>query len=111
MILDQVTLHDFGVYAGKQQLDLTPPDAKRPVVLFGGLNGAGKTTLMEALQLCLLGSAAKCAGRDGESYRAFLSRSIHRRSRWGQASVAVIFRRMENGEEARLPRDAELEKG
>ena len=82
-------------------MNLTPPDAARPVILFGGLNGAGKTTLMDALQLCLLGSAAKCAGQDGDSYRAFLTRCIHRRSRWGQASVSMIFRRMENGEEAR----------
>ena len=101
MILDRVTLHDFGVYAGVQRLELTPPDPSRPVILFGGLNGAGKTTLMDALQLCLLGPAAKCAGRDGEGYRAFLSQCVHRRSRWGQASVSVVFRRMENGEEAR----------
>lgn len=101
MILDQVTLHDFGVYAGVQRIDLTPPGPNRPVVLFGGLNGAGKTTLMDALQLCLLGSAARCAGREDEGYRAFLSRCVHRRSRWGQASVGVVFRRMENGEEAR----------
>lgn len=101
MILDKVTMHDFGVYAGVQELDLTPPEAARPVVLFGGLNGAGKTTLMDALQLCLLGSAAKCAGRDGDSYRAFLARCINKRSRYEQASVAVVFRRMEEGKEAR----------
>ena len=101
MILDQVTLHNFGVYAEVEKLNLTPPDARHPIVLFGGLNGAGKTTLMEALQWCLLGSAAKCAGRDGKSYRTFLSRCTHRRSISGEASVTVIFRRMENGEEAR----------
>ena len=101
MILDKVILHDFGVYAGMQEVTLTPPGPSRPVILFGGLNGAGKTTLMDALQLCLLGPMAQCAGREGEGYQTYLAQCVNRRSRYERASVTVVFRRMEGGEEAR----------
>ena len=53
MIFDEIVLHNFGVYRGRQSIQLAPPSADRPVVLFGGLNGAGKTTLLDALQLSL----------------------------------------------------------
>ena len=51
MILDEITLTDFGIYGGSQSVELTPPSPDRPVVLFGGLNGGGKTTVLDALQL------------------------------------------------------------
>ena len=101
MIIDQIMLHDFGVYGGVQKIDLTPPSTDKPIVLFGGLNGTGKTTFMDALQLCLLGSNAKCAGRNGGSYKDFLARSIHKNSRWGQAAVEVIFRCISDSVETR----------
>ena len=90
MILDQITLHDFGVYAGVQEIDLTPPSLDKPVVLFGGLNGAGKTTLMDALQLCLFGRAARCAGRNKHEYKDFLASKIRKHS--ASSSVSVVFR-------------------
>ena len=37
MILDELTLHNFGVYAGRQTIKLTPPSPKKPIVLVGGL--------------------------------------------------------------------------
>ena len=92
MILDQVTLNNFGVYAGVQPIDLTPPSTDKPIVLFGGLNGAGKTTLMDALQLCIFGPAAQCVGRNGTNYKDFLAGKISRHSSTGQASVSVVFR-------------------
>ena len=92
MILDQVTLHNFDVYAGVQQIDLTPPSSDKPIVLFGGLNGAGKTTLMDALQLCIFGPAARCSGRNGKNYQDFIAGRIYKRSSSGRASVSVVFR-------------------
>src|SRR3954466_14573289 len=58
MILQQLTLRDFGLFRGKQVLDLSPGAANgrsRPIVLFGGVNGAGKTTILDAIQLVLYG--------------------------------------------------------
>lgn len=100
MTLDEIVLHDFCAYAGDNTIRLTPePD--RPVVLFTGLNGAGKTTILDALQLCLFGAAAQCAGRAGGPYHDYLERAIHRGSRYGQASVGLVFRRFAEGKEAR----------
>lgn len=57
---------------------------------------------MDALQLCLFGPAAKCAGRrNGDNYKDFLVRNIHKRSRWEQASIEVIFRCVMDGIETR----------
>lgn len=57
MIFRSVTLEDFGLYAGRQTVELAP-EPGRPLVLVGGSNGAGKTTLLEALTLCLHGRRA-----------------------------------------------------
>lgn len=77
MILDQLTLHNFGVYRGEQQIDLTPTPG-RPIVLVGALNGGGKTTLLDALQVVLYGRHARCIDRTKTSYQDYLRRSIHR---------------------------------
>ena len=97
MILDEISLHDFGVYEGLQTLALTPPSAKHPIILFTGLNGAGKTTILEALQVGLFGANALCLA--DQSYQEYMARAINKRSQWGQAGVTICFRRMENGQE------------
>lgn len=77
MQLRTMTLHNVGVYAGRQTIDLAPqPD--RPVVLVGGLNGCGKTTLLDSLQLCLYGNRARCAGRGSLGYDDYLRGLIAR---------------------------------
>ena len=77
MILDEITLHNFGLYLGRQTLRLTPEPGK-PVILIGGLNGGGKTTLLDALQLALYGKFARCSGRGSLAYEEFLRQSISR---------------------------------
>lgn len=57
MILNRLTLVNFGVYRGQHEFDLRPRGAG-PIVIFGGKNGAGKTTLLEATRLCLHGRLA-----------------------------------------------------
>lgn len=98
MILDELTLHDFGVYGGRQSITLSPVSADQPVILFGGLNGGGKTTLLDALQLCFFGSGAKCAGRGDLSYDEYLRRSIHHGADAPEAAVEVAFRHTVDGE-------------
>ncbi len=53
MIIKQLTLHNFGVYAGTNSFLF---HGKKPVVLIGGLNGRGKTTFLDAVLLALYGS-------------------------------------------------------
>ena len=101
MILDSITLHDFGVYAGHQQIDLTPPSPDRPIVLVGGLNGGGKTTLLDAIQLALFGELAHTSNRGSVPYSEYLRRSIHRNSTYDEASLSLSFRHFAEGSETR----------
>src|SRR5579862_2955464 len=102
MILDELTLHNFGVYGGRQSVALTPTGLGRPIILFGGLNGGGKTTLLDALQLCLYGPAARCSNRNGLGYEEYLRRCIHRGAGPPEAAIEVAFRHTANGEEQRF---------
>ncbi len=99
MILDELVLHDFGVYGGRQTLVLTPAGPDRPVILVGGLNGGGKTTLLEALQLCLYGAAAPAANRTPGGYVEHLRRRIHRGSGAREAGLELAFRHTSEGVE------------
>lgn len=53
MIIKKLQLHNFGVYASDNVIEL---NNEKPVVLIGGLNGRGKTTFLEAILLALYGS-------------------------------------------------------
>lgn len=52
MIIKQLIMHNFGIYAGTNVMEFTN---KKPIVLIGGLNGRGKTTFLEAVLLSLYG--------------------------------------------------------
>lgn len=100
MILDEVTLHNFGVYRDRQTINLSPPSRSQPVILFGGLNGGGKTTLLDALQLVLYGRQARCSNRNGLSYEDFLRRCINRTIDPSEgAAIELQFRRRSEGKE------------
>lgn len=99
MILDQMVLKNFGLYAGSQAIVLTPPSPERPVVLIGGLNGGGKTTFLDALQLCLFGPHAKISNRGTLGYQEYLCRSIHRGSSASEAAIEIDFRYTVEGRE------------
>ena len=102
MILDEIVLHNFGLYAERQAVALTPPGDGRSIVLFGGLNGHGKTTLLDAMQLCLYGAHARISNRDGLSYQDYLSRSVHRSSGTREAAIELAFRHTVDGKEDRF---------
>jgi len=90
MILTKLTLHNFGIYAGRHEIDLEPKEGK-PLILIGALNGSGKTTLLEAIQFALFGKLAKFLGKNKSAYMEFLMNSINRRNRQNSASVSVEF--------------------
>ena len=99
MILDEIVLYNFGLYQGTQRVELTPPDANKPIVLIGGLNGGGKTTFLDALQLVFFGPHAKCSNRGSLAYPEYLSRCIHRRSGNTEAGIEIAFRHTVEGTE------------
>lgn len=102
MIIEELTVHDFGVFAGRHTLHLAP-SPRRPIVLVGGLNGSGKTTLLEALGLALFGKHAAIGSRRGGSYDDYLGRAIHRRADPANgAAVAVTFTARQDGVDHRV---------
>jgi DNA sulfur modification protein DndD len=102
MILEQLTLRNFGLFHGKQVIDLAPVERngkRRPIVLFGGLNGGGKTTLFDAVQLALYGPRARCSKRASLGYSDFLLQCIHHGiSPEEGAGVWLSFRYASEGE-------------
>ena len=99
MILDEIAIHDFGVYEGIQRIALTPESEEKPIVLIGGLNGGGKTTFLDALQLVLFGAHAKCSNRGNLAYNEYLDRCIHRHPDKNEAGIEISFRRTVEGVE------------
>lgn len=90
MLLTKLTLHNFGIYAGRHEINLEPKEDK-PIILFGALNGSGKTTLLEGIQFALFGKFAKFLSKNRSAYVEFLANSINRRNLQNSASVSVEF--------------------
>ncbi len=100
MILTKIILHNFGIYAGRHEIDLTPkPD--RPVILFGALNGSGKTTLLEGIQFALFGKNARFLPKNKSAYIDFLTNTVNRRNLQDSASVGVEFIARRGGKRSR----------
>ena len=98
MLIDSLTLHNFGVYEGRHEVPLSPPTRDRPVLLFGGLNGRGKTTFMDAIQLALYGKLAQTSNRGSLPYHDYLDKCIHSTvPRDEGASVGISFRYASDG--------------
>lgn len=97
MIIDKLVMSDFGVFGGNHEIILTPPTAKKPVIVFGGLNGRGKTTLLDAIQLALYGKFAQCSKRGSQAYREFQKSCIHKGA--FTSAVELQFRSTSEGKE------------
>lgn len=81
MILEQLTMNDFRVLQGQHTFDLAPRkkwNAKRPIILFGGLNGTGKTTTLTAIRLVLYGRQSLGFGASQKAYEEYLASCVHR---------------------------------
>ena len=76
MIFEKITLNNLGPFREEHSINIGVEDAKRPIILIGGLNGAGKTTLLTAVQLALYGRLCEEAG-SFQSYNAFLSEIVN----------------------------------
>jgi len=98
MIIDEITIHNFGVYLGRHTVSLKPKNAKKPIILIGGLNGVGKTTFMDAFQLALFGKFSNCSNRGSLAYDKYLQKSIHNSvDPKDGAAVYLKFRHSANG--------------
>lgn len=99
MIFSELTLHNFGVYKGRQVFDLEP-ESKKPIILVGALNGSGKTTFLNAIQLALYGKISPAASQSRGGYSEFLRGSVNRNVPGSEgASVELTFRMTSEGRE------------
>jgi DNA sulfur modification protein DndD len=81
MLLESLTLNDFGLFRGLHVIDLNPSKkyvSTKPIVLFGGLNGSGKTTILTAIRLAIYGKQSLGYGISQKTYDEFLTSKIHR---------------------------------
>lgn len=104
MIIKKLELNNFRVFAGTHEILLEPRDAKKPIVLFGGLNGAGKTSILTAIRLALYGRLAFEDIYQNQDYIEKLSTLIHNgvdlKQQPNEASVGLTFTYNKNGEES-----------
>jgi len=99
LIIDELILHNFGVYAGRQRVKLAPRSPEKPIILLGGLNGGGKTTLLDAIQLALFGPKANISNRNGTRYQDYLKSCVNTSAKQKEASVQLSFRHTIEGSE------------
>ena len=100
MLLERLSIENYGVYAGRSTLDLvTTPE--KPIVLIGGLNGAGKSTIFECIMVALYGRTYLGRRATKKEYAEFVAERVHkhRGMRADSASVEVAFRFYHNGSE------------
>ena len=102
MILNELSLTNFGIYKGEHKVALTP-DNKKPIILFGAYNGSGKTTFLDALQLVLYGKSAKTSGRAKMAYDDYLRLLINRDiSPKIGAGLSLSFTTLHNGKKEKI---------
>jgi DNA sulfur modification protein DndD len=100
VIFKTLEIENFGLYAGRQCLDLQTGRG-RPVVLVGGTNGAGKTTILEAFTLCLHGRRALGPRVAQQRYEAHVRSRLHAGPNIEPASegeVALLFEHVHGGQ-------------
>ena len=98
MVIEQLIMHNFGVFRGEQKVLLAPPSKNQPVVLFGGLNGTGKTTLLEAMQFVLYGRSTANTRKSDLGHDDYRRRLINRQvNPKDGAAVEVTLRVNEDG--------------
>lgn len=103
MIFLELVLQNFGLYKGRQVINLRPEDNGnlRPIILFGGMNGGGKTTLMDAIRLALYGHRAQCSTRGNLSYKDFLTQCVNSNaSPIDRTRVELVFEHVKDGKMA-----------
>ncbi len=89
MIIKQLILHNFGVYAGTNTFEF---HGNKPIVLIGGLNGRGKTTFLDGVLLALYGkNSFAYSENDNQTYGQYLRSFVNVSDGTRETSVKLTF--------------------
>ncbi|MBU2925803.1 DNA sulfur modification protein DndD [Colwellia sp. 1_MG-2023] len=102
MIIKSLTLNNFRVFNGVNNINLAPNANNKPIVLFGGLNGAGKTSILTGVRVALYGRAAFGFNMTTTEYQQQLSALIHKGNgvQHNSASIELVFTYSQQGVES-----------
>ena len=88
MRINRLILHNFGIYANTNTLNLV---SDKPVILIGGMNGRGKTTFLEAILLALYGRRSFAFVESKLSFPNYLTRLVNKSDGSYETYVEMIF--------------------
>ena len=89
MIIKELKLYNFGVYAGENIFEFV---SNKPIALVGGMNGRGKTTFLEAILLSLYGQNSFAYQESKfKSYGQYLKSYINLSDGSNKAAVELYF--------------------
>ncbi len=88
MKISRLILHNFGIYANTNTLELA---SEKPVILIGGMNGRGKTTLLEAILLALYGRRSFAFTDSKLSFPHYLARSVNKADGSLETFIELMF--------------------
>lgn len=88
MKIIKLEMHNFGIYAGTNTLDLSN---KKPVILIGGLNGRGKTTILEAILLALYGKRSFAFEENRIAFPKYIARLVNSSDQTNTTWVELEF--------------------
>ncbi|MCG3254528.1 MAG: AAA family ATPase, partial [Candidatus Heimdallarchaeota archaeon] len=102
MIIEKLTLQNFGVYEGKNEI-IFPNNARKNIVVFIGKNGSGKTTILEALKIALYGPLLYGFKTVNDSYLEIIKEKINNEAYISkrECSLNLEFTKVENSESVR----------
>lgn len=102
MIIKSLTLNNFRVFNGVNNINLAPNSDNKPIILFGGLNGAGKTSILTGVRVALYGRAAFGFNMTSAEYQQQLSALIHKGNgvQHNSASIELVFTYSQQGVES-----------
>ena len=99
MIIKSLTLVNFRVFNGVNDISLAPTSEDKSIILFGGLNGAGKTSILTGVRVVLYGRAAFGFNMTSTEYQEKLSALIHKGNgiQHNNASIELVFTYSQQG--------------
>lgn len=91
MILNQLTLNNFGVYSGLHCLEFNSKNSVKNITLIGGMNGRGKTTILDAILLALYGKRSISFVESNMTYTEYLKKFVNKSANKEYTFVELSF--------------------